>query len=122
MRILTTALRMRLNRYLALCGLGSRRAVEDLIRFGRVQVNGEDAGLATSVGDADRVLVDGKSVRPEEKHTYLLFNKPAGYLSSRGDTHGRPTVYDLLPTELHRLHYVGRLDMEACSCSPATGS
>jgi len=101
---------MRLNRYLALCGLGSRRAVEDLIRFGRVQVNGTKAGLATDVGDTDRVEVDGKPVRPEEKHTYLLFNKPAGYLCSRGDTHGRSTVYDLLPSELHRLHYVGRLD------------
>jgi 23S rRNA pseudouridine2605 synthase len=104
---------MRLNRYLALCGLGSRRAVEDLIRFGRVQINGSEAGLATDVTDTDRVEVDGKSVRPEEKHSYLLFNKPAGYLCSRGDTHGRPTVYDLLPPELHRLHYVGRLDKDS---------
>ncbi len=102
---------MRLNRYLALCGLGSRRAVEDLIRAERVQINGTVAGLATEVNDGDRVEVDGKSARPEEEHFYLLLNKPAGYLCSRGDTHDRRTVYDLLPPVLHRLHYVGRLDM-----------
>jgi 23S rRNA pseudouridine2605 synthase len=102
---------LRLNRYLALCGLGSRRAVEDFIRLGRVKINGTVAGLATEVKDGDRVEVDGGHVHPEEKHEYLLFNKPPGYLCSRGDPQGRPTIYDLLPLEFHRLHYVGRLDM-----------
>ncbi|HAO98446.1 MAG TPA: rRNA pseudouridine synthase [Fibrobacteres bacterium] len=101
---------MRLNRYLALCGLGSRRSVEGIIRFGRVTVNGEIAELSTEVGDSDRVAVDGKPVKAAEQHTYLLFNKPPGYLCSRGDTHDRETVYDLLPEKFHRLHYVGRLD------------
>ncbi len=104
---------MRLNRYLALCGLGSRRAVETLITAERIQVNGTVAKLATEVKDGDVVEFDGKRVQPEEKHEYLLFNKPAGYLCSRGDTHGRDTVYDLLPAEIHRLHYVGRLDKDS---------
>ncbi len=104
---------MRLNRYLALCGLGSRRAVESLITTDRVSINGTVAGLATEVKDNDQVEVDGKRVQPEEKHEYLLFNKPAGYLCSRGDPHGRPTVYDLLPLEFRRLHYVGRLDKDS---------
>ncbi len=104
---------MRLNRYLALCGLGSRRSVEDLIRFGRITVNGEPAELGTAVGDDDVVAMDGKPVKPADEHAYILFNKPAGYVCSRGDTHGRPTVYDLLPPEYQNLHYVGRLDMDS---------
>ena len=102
---------MRLNRYLALCGLGSRRAVESLIVGDRVKINGEIAGLSTDVKDDDRIEVDGEHVHPEEKHEYLMLNKPPGYLCSRGDPQGRPTVYDLLPLEFRRLHYVGRLDM-----------
>jgi 23S rRNA pseudouridine2605 synthase len=104
---------MRLNRYLAQCGLGSRRSVEDLIRFGRITVNGETADLGTSVGEGDVVAMDGEPVKPAETHDYILFNKPPGYVCSRGDTHGRPTVYDLLPEEFHTLHYVGRLDMDS---------
>ena len=104
---------MRLNRYLALCGLGSRRAVEDFIRFGRIKVNGEIAGLATAVLETDRVELDGKPIHKPEEHAYYLFNKPIGYVCSRGDTHGRETVYDLLPPDLQSLHYVGRLDMDS---------
>jgi 23S rRNA pseudouridine2605 synthase len=104
---------MRVNRYLALCGLGSRRSVEDLIRFGRVTVNGERPELGLSVTEADDVRLDGKPVKPAEQFSYLIFNKPPGYLCSRGDTHDRPTVYDLLPPEYQTLHYVGRLDMDS---------
>ncbi len=104
---------MRLNRYLAQCGLGSRRSVEELIRSGRVAVGGAVAGLGTSVNEGDRVEVDGRPVSPAEGHRYILFNKPPGYVCSRGDTHGRPTVYDLLPEEFRSLHYVGRLDLDS---------
>jgi 23S rRNA pseudouridine2605 synthase len=104
---------VRLNKYLAQCGLGSRRSVEDLIRQGRVAVNGERAELGTPVNEGDAVSVDGKAVSAVSTHTYILFNKPPGYVCSRGDTHGRPTVYDLLPPELQNLHYVGRLDLDS---------
>jgi 23S rRNA pseudouridine2605 synthase len=104
---------MRINRYLAQCGLGSRRSVEDLIHFGRVTVNGVKPELGYSVVEGDDVQVDGKSLKPAQVFTYILFNKPNGYLCSRGDTHDRPTVYDLLPPELQSLHYVGRLDMDS---------
>lgn len=104
---------MRLNRYLALCGLGSRRSVEDLIRFGRITLNGERAELGMPVSEADDVRFDDKPVKPGAAHRYILFNKPPGYVCSRGDTHGRPTVYDLLPPEYQTLHYVGRLDLDS---------
>jgi 23S rRNA pseudouridine2605 synthase len=104
---------VRLNRYLAQSGLGSRRSVEDLIRMGRVTVNGSVAELGTPVNEGDRVEVDRKPVTPAETHQYILFNKPPGYVCSRRDTHGRPTVYDLLPPEFHTLHYVGRLDLDS---------
>jgi 23S rRNA pseudouridine2605 synthase len=104
---------MRLNRYLALCGLGSRRSVEDLVRFGRVTVNGERPDLGLAVSEGDDVRLDGKPVKPAQTFDYLMFNKPPGYVCSRGDTHGRPTVYDLLPPEYQTLHYVGRLDMDS---------
>jgi 23S rRNA pseudouridine2605 synthase len=104
---------MRLNRYLALCGLGSRRSVEDLVRFGRVTVNGERPELGVTVTEADDVRLDDKPVKPAAAHRYILFNKPPGYVCSRGDTHGRPTVYDLLPHEYQTLHYVGRLDLDS---------
>ena len=104
---------MRINRYLALAGLGSRRSVEDLIHFGRVTVNGVKPELGWQVAEGDDVQVDGKSIKPAASKTYLIFNKPPGYLCSRGDTHDRPTVYDLLPEEHQTLHYVGRLDMDS---------
>lgn len=104
---------MRINRYLAQCGLGSRRSVEDLIHFGRVTVNGVKPDLGYQVATGDDVRVDDKPIRPADTFTYLIFNKPPGYLCSRGDTHDRPTVYDLLPEEHQALHYVGRLDMDS---------
>ena len=104
---------MRLNKYLAACGLGSRRSVEDLIRFGRITVNGEKPDLGTPVNPGDDVRMDGETVKPAETRTYIMFNKPPGYVCSRGDTHDRPTVYELLPPELQTLHYVGRLDLDS---------
>ncbi len=104
---------IRINRYLASCGLGSRRSCEDLIREGRVTVNGTPcAGLSTRVSPTDDVAVDGRAVAPAEEVTILL-HKPPGYLCTRNDTEDRPTIYHLLPAHLGSLHHVGRLDKES---------
>jgi len=100
----------RLNKFLASTGLGSRRAVEELIRAGRVTVNGEVAGLAARVSAGDDVRVDGRSVSAEAT-TCLLLNKPAGVVTTAADTHARRTVLDLVDSPL-RLFPVGRLDLE----------
>jgi 23S rRNA pseudouridine2605 synthase len=80
---------------------------------GRVRVNGEVVReLGTRVDPAvDRVEVDGRPVR-SERPRWILFHKPAGSLTTRADARGRPTVYDLLPEEMRRLRYVGRLDLD----------
>jgi len=101
---------VRLNRYLAAAGLGSRRAVEQLIAAGRVEVNGEPAGLATRVDPGDDVRVDGLPVTAEPLR-YVLLHKPAGVVTTSRDPQGRPTVVDLVPSAV-RLFAVGRLDAE----------
>ncbi|MGI8602454.1 MAG: pseudouridine synthase [Verrucomicrobiales bacterium] len=106
---------MRLNRYLASCGLGSRRSCEELVRQGRVFINGQVVTeLATRVNDGDVVQVDGRKQKSATATTVLL-NKPAGYLCSREDETGqaRETIYKLLPPHFQTLHYVGRLDRES---------
>jgi 23S rRNA pseudouridine2605 synthase len=101
---------MRLNAYLARAGVASRRGADELIRAGRVRVNGEVAGLATFVEARDRVEVDGHPVQPEPL-TYVLLHKPAGVVTTVRDPHGRPTVIDLVGHE-HRVVPVGRLDAD----------
>ena len=102
---------MRLNRYLAACGLGSRRAVEDFIRDRRVVINGVvEETLGRDILESDRVEVDGKTVRPDS-HEYLLLHKPAGVVTTMFDTHERPTVADLMHGD-KRLFPVGRLDVD----------
>lgn len=104
---------MRLNRYLASCGLGSRRSCESLIRDGRVLVNGEICReLATQVEAGDRVVCDGRALRPLKLRVIAL-HKPKGYVCSRDDELSRRTIYDLLPAEFGSLHYIGRLDRES---------
>ena len=104
---------MRLNRFLSLCGLGSRRGVEAIIAEGQVSINGSyTRSLGTVVGDEDEVRVNGRIVRPA-KGIVLALNKPKGYVCSRGDTHDRLTIYDLLPAKYQHLHHVGRLDKES---------
>lgn len=104
---------MRLNRYLAQAGLGSRRSCEALILEGRVQLNGRKVEvLATTVESGDRVEVDGKAVGVNA-FKYYLMNKPRGFHCTAADPSGRRTVYDLLPDGLPRLFYVGRLDAES---------
>lgn len=102
---------MRLARYLAHCGVASRRAAEGLIADGRVAIGGEVvADPARDVDDASGVTVDGRPVTPEPREVHVL-NKPAGVVSTASDTHGRPTVVDLVPSE-RRLYPVGRLDAD----------
>ena len=92
---------MRINKFLSLCGVASRRASDDLIRQGRVTVNGDVLeGLGREVDEhKDDVRVDGKRVRPPKRTSILMFHKPAGCVCSASDPQGRTTVYDYLPAE-----------------------
>ena len=104
---------MRLQLFLAKCGVASRRASEKIILDGRVSVNGEIITvLGTKVSENDTVLVDGKQVKIEEEKRYVLLNKPAGYVCSMSDEKGRLIASDLLKDAYtERLYNVGRLDM-----------
>ena len=107
---------MRINRYLAVSGLGSRRACEDLIRRGLVKVNGEPVrNLSLKIDlDKDLVEVEGKEVRSPEESRILILNKPTGIISTVSDTHGRKTVIDIARANGYkeRLFPVGRLDRD----------
>lgn len=102
---------MRLQRYLAQCGLGSRRDCEELIVQGRIQIDGETVTkLGINVNPAEQVVtLDDEKLKLERKKYYLL-NKPPGFLCTASDPQGRRTVFDLFPTEGPRLFCVGRLD------------
>jgi 23S rRNA pseudouridine2605 synthase len=101
---------MRLNAYLARAGIASRRGAEELIRAGRVRVNGKVAGLATFVEPRDAVQVDGNPVEPQPP-AYVLLHKPAGVVTTARDPRGRPTVVGLVGHE-RRVVPVGRLDAD----------
>jgi 23S rRNA pseudouridine2605 synthase len=103
---------MRLAKYLAHAGVASRRAAEGLIADGRVSVAGETVtDPARDVDEQSGVEVDGRAVQPEPREVYAL-NKPAGVVSTARDTHGRPTVVDLVRSP-RRLYPVGRLDADS---------
>lgn len=101
---------MRLNAYLARTGVASRRRADDLIRDGRVRVNGEVGQLNTVVGRRDVVEVDGARVE-RQPLSYVLLHKPAGVVTTARDPQGRPTVVGLVPHE-PRVVPVGRLDVD----------
>jgi len=102
---------MRLQKYLARAGVASRRASEELIREGRVKVDGEVVSvMGTRIDpDASVVEVDGRVVQLEPAR-WIMLHKPPGYLCTRSDPDGRPTVYELIDAELASLFHVGRLD------------
>jgi 23S rRNA pseudouridine2605 synthase len=101
---------VRLNRYLASTGVGSRRAADEVIRAGRVTVNGALAELGTVVSAEDDVRVDGRPVTVQAT-TVVLLHKPAGVVTTARDPQGRRTVLDFVPADV-RLFPVGRLDRE----------
>ncbi|HEY8444449.1 MAG TPA: pseudouridine synthase [Clostridia bacterium] len=104
---------MRINRFLALCGVASRRKSEQLILEKRVKVNGRVVeNLAIDINpDKDVVLVDGKRVDLKQDYIYLMLHKPKGYVTTTSDEHNRPTVLDLIQVPKDRRVYpIGRLD------------
>ena len=103
----------RLNKYLASCGVGSRRACDALVQEGHVEINGKPIlNPAHRVEPGDFVKVDGKRVLEKETNTVMFF-KPRGYVCSREDELGRDTIYTILPPILQHLHHVGRLDRDS---------
>ena len=104
----------RLQKYLASCGVASRRMSEEIIKSGRVAVNGQivtEMGVKIKIG-TDKVTVDGKDITPEEEHVYLMLNKPEGYVTTAHDPQGRPTVLDLVAEVPQRVFPIGRLDVD----------
>ena len=101
---------MRLNAYLARAGVASRRGADELIKGGRVTVNGRPGELNTFVGARDRVEVDGRPVQ-KQALAYVLLHKPAGVVTTASDPHGRPTVVELVDHP-SRVVPVGRLDAD----------
>ncbi|MBE6464173.1 MAG: rRNA pseudouridine synthase [Eggerthellaceae bacterium] len=106
---------IRLNRFLARCGLGSRRGCEDLIRAGRVSVNGvvaSDLSVKVLAGK-DIVMVDGELVSLPDETINIMLHKPSGYVTTMSDPQGRPCVASLVPIDEHpSLFPVGRLDFD----------
>ncbi len=105
---------MRLNKYIAECGVASRRKADQLIASGKVTVNGKSIiAMGYDVDPAhDSVFVDGKKILPVIHYDYILFNKPKGCITSRSDEKGRKTIYDFVKTE-RKLVPIGRLDYDS---------
>ena len=106
---------VRLQKYIAMSGKASRRSAEEMIQNGRVKVNGEkitELGTKVEIG-ADKVMLDGVLINPENKKYYIMLNKPVGYVSTVNDQFERPTVIDLIGEEIKaRVVPVGRLDYD----------
>lgn len=105
---------LRLQKYLASCGVASRRGAEALIKQGRIRVNGI---VVTEMGvqideENDRVEFDGQPVRPEKKMVYIMLNKPAGFVTTVSDDKGRDTVMSLVSDIPVRIYPIGRLDYD----------
>lgn len=107
---------VRLQKMLADCGVASRRKSEDLIREGKVRVNGKVAKIGDKVDPyKDKVYVSGRRVTAaaKPKYRYIMLNKPRGYLTTMSDDRGRKTVIDLIPDVPERVYPVGRLDKDS---------
>lgn len=105
-------MRERLQKIISSAGFASRRAAEDMIRAGRITVN----GVTASIGDGadpelDVIAIDGTEISAPEKKIYIMLNKPAGYVTTMSDDMGRKTAAELVEDAGTRLYPVGRLDM-----------
>jgi 23S rRNA pseudouridine2605 synthase len=104
---------MRLNRFLAAAGIGSRRHCDELIAAGHVTINGQVCtNFSAQPDEHDHVKVNGKIVRTEQP-LHIALHKPAGFVSTRTDPKARDTIFDLLPAKFPRLFNVGRLDAQS---------
>ncbi|EKQ56394.1 MULTISPECIES: pseudouridine synthase [unclassified Clostridium] len=104
----------RLQKYMASCGVASRRKCEEIIQQGKVKVNGKivnEVGIKIDPGK-DIVEVDGEVIKKEENKKYIMLNKPEGYISSVKDEKGRPTILDIVKTS-ERIYPIGRLDYDS---------
>ena len=105
---------MRLQKYMAMCGVAARRKCEEIIASGRVSVNGQIiTEMGTQVNEGDCVMVDGVLITPEEEKRYILYHKPAGEVTTVSDDKGRETVMDRFKDFPVRLYPVGRLDYDS---------
>lgn len=103
---------MRINKFLAASGVASRRECDEMIKNGKVTVNGKRAVIGIEIGEDDEVKVDGVTVNVK-KNEYYILNKPKGYICSVADDKGRKTVIDLMPEGVGRIYPVGRLDYDS---------
>ena len=103
---------MRINKYLAECGVASRRACDKIVQDGRVTINGKTAVNGQDVSDGDKVLLDGNEIVRKVIHSYYIMNKPKGYVCTVSDDKDRKTVMQLLPENTGRVYPVGRLDYD----------
>ncbi len=103
---------MRINKFLAASGVASRRECDEMIKNGKVTVNGKRAVIGIEIGEDDEVKVDGVTVNAK-KNEYYILNKPKGYICSVADDKGRKTVIDLMPEGVGRIYPVGRLDYDS---------
>lgn len=104
---------VRLNKFLAHATGISRREADELISVGRVRLNGEPVEMGAQVAPDDTVTLDDAVVSIDATRTYIMLNKPVGYVSSRRQQGGNPTIYSLLPKKYHSLKPVGRLDRDS---------
>ncbi|NMA94065.1 MAG: rRNA pseudouridine synthase [Clostridiales bacterium] len=103
---------MRLNKYIASCGICSRRKADELVKAGNVKINGAVVLTpGTEVAEGDLVVVNGRQVKLPSKFLYYALNKPCGFVTTMSDEKGRPTVASLLADAPARVFPVGRLDM-----------
>lgn len=104
---------MRINKFIASCGIASRRKAEEMIQEGRVRINDSVVSdLSTKVSEIDIVKIDGKIISKVEEKYYYMLNKPIGYVSTAKDQFGRPSVVDFFDKK-QRIYPVGRLDYDS---------
>ena len=103
---------MRINKYLAECGVASRRRSDDLVKDGCVTVNSKVATVGSELNDGDAIAVNGVLIKKPQKKVVYLLNKPKGYVTTVKDDKDRPTVMKLLPETDYRLFPVGSLDFD----------